>query len=184
MYEKPLPGSYVTDTDTDRLSTPTPDSIENIYARDVIGNKKDSVLGSSLYSLAAVAAAYVHSQSRVYPSLADDIVVTGGNAPWTLGNYVVLIPENAVDSHFVISAIDISACSTLDKYELVLYAGPDGSEIEVGRKRFSKIALANNPIAIIFVTEIIHTNSQVKAKLASKTGGNSTVTFSINYNRC
>lgn len=165
-----------------RLAVPTANSINNVTESDVIGNKTDTIAGTSAMSLLKVAAAYIHAQSRVYPTLADGVVVTGDNVTWTLGAYSVIIPANAVDTPFIIDMIDLQAFSAIDTYELVLYYGPNGAEVEAGRIRFTRTT--NNPGPNEFQTEIIPANSQIKAKLATKNGLSATVTISLNYHRC
>ena len=161
---------------------PSVDSSDNTELRDVIGNKNDTVAGNTIISRLKIAEAYVHSQARVYPSLADGITITGHVTAWTLGAFAEVVPENAIDTNFIIDMIDVTAYSAVDVYEIVFYYGP--TDIEAGRIRLSRAsAAANVPGPNVIQTEIIPANSRIRAKVATKNGLSATLTLSINYHR-
>jgi hypothetical protein len=155
-------------------------STDNNFFDDVIGNKNDSVNGNSIVSLLKIAAAYVHAQARVYPTLAGGVSVVCGTNPWTLGSFAVVIPANTIALPYIIDMVDVASLSVIDTYELVLYYGADGAEVEAGRIRFSRSTLnIAGPNRI--QTEIIPANSQIKAKIASGIGSSETAIISFNY---
>jgi len=124
---------------------------------------------------------HVHQQARVYPTLADGIVVTGGVAAWTLGNFVEIIPANQITTAFDIHYVVVEGASVTDIFEFVLYSGLGGSEVEIGRIRIDRESAqsgaSNAPIQIPAQLA----NTRISAKVASKSGGNDTVTISIYY---
>lgn len=119
---------------------------------------------------------HLHSSAKCHPSLGAGIVVAGGAGIWQLGNSVEIIPVNTITSAFDIHWITFEAVSANETYELVLYTGDVGSEVEIGRVRAFASALLNLPIQM----PIQPPNARISAKLASASGGDS-ATISIQY---
>jgi hypothetical protein len=160
---------------------PAQNSADNLKARDVIGNKTDTHVGTSLYSLLETINEHIHSQVRCYPTLANGIVVTGAVAAWTLGAFAVVVPAGTITQDFDIHHINVAAYNANDTFELVLYKGADGAEVEIGRVRFTRTTNVGAPPHVPFQTAIIAANSQIKAKIASLNGTSNTATISIMY---
>lgn len=120
---------------------------------------------------------HVHSASKVYPTLANPITVTGAAGAWTLGNFVEVVPVNMITSPFDIHHINASNASAADNYELVLYA----ATTEIGRVRFSRSSGLSTVNLLPFQCDIQAANTQIQAKVASSTGGADTVDISIFY---
>ena len=156
---------------------PVADSAVNIRAADVIGNKNDSHVGSSLYSKAETLLDHVHNVSKVYPTLAGGVQVTAG-AAWTLGAFAEIIPASTITSDFDIHAVDIENISANDVYELVLYQG--ASDTEIGSVRFVKDAAQSATLNTIIQTPIVPANARIRAKIASAAGSDN-VTISLRY---
>jgi hypothetical protein len=163
------------------ITVPAPDSATNTEMRDVIGNKTDTIAGTSIATKALRIDDHVHSIARVYPTLANGVVVTGAAGAWAEGAYVVIVPTNTIQSPFDIHYINVAAFNANDTFELSLYAGPNGGEIEVGRVRFTRLSNVGAAPHIPFQTPIIAANSQIKAKIASQAGTSNTATISIMY---
>jgi len=161
---------------------PAQNSIDNATIKDVIGGKTDDHDGNSLYSRIETIYDHAHHVCKVYPTLANGKLITGGTPAWALGAFAVVVPANTIPNPFDIHFVNIEAYSASDSFELVMYAGADGAEVEVGRTRFTRITNVGAPPLIYFSTPIIPANAQIKAKVASETGNNDTVTISINYN--
>ncbi|MEY2669780.1 MAG: hypothetical protein RLZZ577_96 [Bacteroidota bacterium] len=123
---------------------------------------------------------HVHNQAKVYPTLADGILVQGGSGAWQLGNFVQIIPANQITTPFDIHYINFEGASATDTYEFVLYKGLLGEEIEIGRIRTDRESatsgITNVPIQIPAQLE----NTRISCKLASKSG-NDNVTVSVYY---
>lgn len=117
---------------------------------------------------------HIHARSNVYPTLAAGVTITAG-AAWTLGNYAVIVPANTITQPFDIHYMNIGSASANDTYEIVLYSGADGSEVEIGRVRFTRNSTQYSPPLIPITTDIVAKNSQIKAKIASSAGSNNAV---------
>jgi hypothetical protein len=124
---------------------------------------------------------HIHSAQKVYPTLANGVTVTGAAGAWALGAFAVLVPTNAIASPFDIHHINVAAYNASDTFELVLYAGANGAEVEIGRVRFSRISNVGAAPHVPMMTPINPANSQIKAKIASQNGTSNTATISIDY---
>lgn len=123
---------------------------------------------------------HAHSESKVYPTLANGVTVTGAAGAWTLGNYAQIVPINTITTDFDIHFVTIENSSASDIFELVLYA----STTEIGRiKIFALRNISGNvyigPVPI--QTPIIRKNTQIQAKVASSSGGGDNIDISIHY---
>lgn len=156
-----------------KATVPAPNSARNSEFRDVIGNKQDIATSGSLYGQLIKAAG--HLQGRVFPTLADGVVVTGG-AAWTLGSFVEIVPVNTITAIFDIHAVSIEAISANDVYELVLYA----ATTEICRVRFTKNANFDSILNVPVMMGIQPANTQIQAKIASSSGAD-TATISLFY---
>jgi hypothetical protein len=129
-----------------------------------------------------VAYQHVHQSAKCYPTLANGVVIAGGVGSWVLGNFVEIVPSNVIIFPYDIHYIVIENASANDVYEIVLYSGTLGNELEIGRvrtKRDSAVAGAPNvPIQIPPQAP----NTRISAKVASSTGGDS-VTVSLYYHQ-
>lgn len=160
---------------------PSTDSAANTLSRDVIGSKLDTHDGDSIYARAHTTHEHFHHQARCYPTLANGVVVLGG-AAWTLGNFVEIVPvgsgEALQTNDFDIHHIIVESSNATDIYELVLYA----VEVEIGRVRFvADTGIFTGGVPDVPIqTPIIPANTQIQAKLASISGGD-TATISLYY---
>lgn len=160
---------------------PPPNSAANTYSSDVVGNKADNESGSSLYSRGYKTDRHDHSVSRLYPDLADGMNVTSGVGVWVLGNFAVIVPAGAITSPFDIHGINFDAVPSNGRYQIRLYSGPDGSEVEIGNAAFVRTAAGSIEFESQFQTPINLANSQIKAKLASSNAGGITVPVRVRY---
>ena len=124
---------------------------------------------------------HVHSAQKVYPTLANGVTVTGGVVAWALGNFAVIVPANAISAPFDIHHVNISAYNANDTFELIFYYGADGSEVEMGRTRFTRLTNVGASPHTPMMSIIVPANSQIKAKLATQNGTSNTVTVTILY---
>lgn len=139
---------------------------------NIIGN------GGNIAELLHYVEEHLHSPCKVYPSLAAGVTVAGGAGAWALGNFVTIVPASTITAEFDIHWISIENISANDVYELVLYYG--ASDIEAGRVRFVKTSVTEAVTNIPFQSIVIPANSQIRAKLASASGGDN-VTISLFY---
>jgi len=145
----------------------------NPTVNDKIGEPTDfaaheTVLGynNSLYQ-------HAHQPAKCYPTLADGVVVAGGAGAWALGNFVEVIPANAINKAFDIHYINVEAASANDVYEIVLYSGLLGAEVEIGRARTYKTAAIAGANSVQVQVPAQLANTRVSAKVASSSGGDS-----------
>ena len=157
------------------MSVPAADSIDNMDSSDVLGSKLDGHDGDSALALLHTLNEHAHGGSKVYPTLATPENVVAG-AAWVLGAFKEIVPVGGITEDFDIHYVSIEGISANDTYELVLYA----VEVEIGRVRFVKNAGIAPTINIPIQAPIIPANTQIKAKLASLTGG-SDVDISLFY---
>lgn len=161
---------------------PTKDTTDNNQMRDVIGNKDDRVTAAgaadtSIYAVLYGLYLHIHKPQKVEPTLADGVTITGSESAWTLGAFAEVIAANKITSAFDIHYVNVEAASANDVYEIVLYA----VEVEIGRCRFTKTAARDIQEGVPIQVPIIAPNTQIKAKVASASGGSDTVTISLCY---
>lgn len=113
--------------------------------------------------------------SKVYPTLAAGVTVTASGTANTLGANATLCAANVITSPFRIRSVTVESVSASDVFELVLYKGESGSEIEIGRTRFS----SGGKIVVGIVLQ--DANTRISAKLASVAGGGKTANISFEY---
>jgi len=164
-----------------QVPVPAPNSTANTFSSDVVGNKQDDENGDSVYSKGYRTDRHDHSAAQVYPTLAAGINVTKSATPWTLGAFAVLVPTGTITSPFDVHGINFDDVPANGVYEIVLYAGPNGSEVEVGRVRFTRTSANDVELESPFQSPIISANSQVKVKLAGSNATATVVTISIRY---
>lgn len=163
--------------DPKTIPVPSQDSADNDYIQDVVGNKTDTHDGDSIVGCLVRIDDHVHSESKVHPTLAGGITVTGG-ASWTLGAFAEIVAASGIGSDFDIHFINIEDATADDIYELVLYA----VEVEIGRVRFvvDTSVFGGGLPALPFQTPIIPADTQIQAKVTSSSGSDN-VTISIHY---
>ena len=161
---------------------PGVDSADNSSMRDVIGNKSDTHDGTSIRAVVHTLDEHAHKAAQAIPTGAAGVVVTCGDSnAWDLGNFAVLIATNAIDEDFDIHFIVMEAMSANATYEVVLYSGADGSEVEIGRVRVVRITNQVRSEDLPFQCQLQAANAQIKAKVMSSTGALDTVTMSLYY---
>jgi hypothetical protein len=160
------------DTSTfDSLTVPAQNSADNVYMRDVVGNKTDTSAGNSLYSFAQIFNNYFHVQQRVYPNLASPVQVTSGTT-WVLGASVALVSAGMIPNAFVIDYIMATQSTTTVTYQINLYA--DGNLIAEGG--FTPNTYAYCPCK----TSVIAASTEVRMQLAAS-ASSYTQNFKIAY---
>ena len=113
------------------------DDAGNTSLLQVVGSKADDEVGTSLYAKAYRLDRHDHSPAKCYPTLAPGVSVVKSATPYILGAFAVLVPANTIPDYFDIHGINFDDLPTAGVYELVLYAGPNGGEVEIGRTLYS-----------------------------------------------
>lgn len=124
---------------------------------------------------------HIHSAQKVYPTLADGVTLTGHATAWTLGNKTEVVPVNTITSEFDIHYLNIGAASVTDTFEIVLYKGLAGAEVEIGRVRAVRAAAQSGTAPMPMLTNMIPANTRISAALASASGGGDTLELALFY---
>jgi hypothetical protein len=124
---------------------------------------------------------YQFKSFKVYPSLAiaKQVSTTG---TYTLGDFTEIVPANAITTKFVIRKVQFANITGTGTYEVVLYSGLSGQEIEIGRTRIAKGTTGTDTILNIdMCTPILSANTRISAKIAYSSGGSNSLYMSIVY---
>lgn len=116
-----------------------------------------------------------HAASMCYPTLAGGVAVLGG-AAWTLGNFVPIVPVDTITEDFDIHFLSIEDLDANDVYEIHLFV----ETTLIAQVRVVKSAAQDSTTQVPIKTKMIKANSQIQAKVASASGGD-TATISIHY---
>lgn len=166
----------------DPLVVPPVDSPANATMRDVVGNKDDEHNTMSMAGQIHELIEHTHKVAKTIPSGAAGVVVTAGDSEaWDLGSFAVMAATNAIDEDFDIHFIVVEVMSANATYEIVLYAGADGAEVEIGRVRVVRVTNQVRSSHLAIQTPIIPANTQIKAKVMSSTGSTDAVTLTLFY---
>jgi hypothetical protein len=162
-------------------SVPAQDSTANNSVADVVGNKTDTHDGDSLYALAHTNEEHNHAAGKVYPTLADGVVLTAVTdaSTWTLGSLVEVVPASTITDDFDIHHVLVEAISANSVYEIVLYAG--ASDTEIGRMRVVRSTVQSGTLNVPIQTPLVEANSRIRAAVASAGNNGETVTISLKY---
>lgn len=153
------------------------------FIQEIIGTPTDFPNGNStVFAFGNAGYQHIHQPAKVYPSLANGVTVTGGVGAWALGNFVEIIPANTITTAFDIHWINFESVSANDIYELVLYSGLEGAEVEIARVRTYKSATMTGANNVPIQIPVQYPNSRISAKLASSSGGDN-VTISLFYHQ-
>ena len=164
-----------------QVPVPSQDSASNVNSSDVVGNKTDDEFGTSIAGRSNGLFEHAHMPAKVYPTMAAGVTVTKGVGSWVLGSFVVVVPANTITSPFDIHGINYDDVTAAGVYEIVLYSGADGSEVEIGRIRCTRTGTTAIATESPFMTVIVAANSQIKAKCAASQAGAGTVVVSLRY---
>jgi len=121
------------------------------------------------------------NSSKPYPSMVNTTIYTAGVGTWQLGSFVETIPVNTITTDYTITKIQCAAVSAVSSYEVVLYSGLAGSEIEICRTRLAAGTGTNAVLNLDVVTPILPANTRISAKIAYALGGTATLAMSVIY---
>ena len=119
---------------------------------------------------------------KLYPSLVDPITLESTAVAWGIGNKVEIIPASTITKDFVIVGINVFSSTSNDVFELILYKGASGSEIELGRTGFSASVYTADMFAFIpFQTSIINANERISMAIAGKDTASNHLRVKLQY---
>lgn len=139
-----------------------------------------TVVADSVFDMIHHIEEHLHSVAKVYPTQAAGVNVVAG-AAWALSAAIVeVIPASTITSPFDIHFVSVEGLSDNGVYELVLYSGGAGSEVEIGRTRFTKNAVQDGTVNAPMITPVQAANARIGCALACSADG-ADATFSLMY---
>lgn len=177
-------------------AVPAANSAENLYLRDVVGNKTDKSFsnGSGAPSVIGHLTAgyyHIHDAAKVWPTgtgadagkgAAPITLTSNAVTAWLHGNKTQIIPVNQIPVWFDIHWMVIGGAASPDDYELRLFKGLAEAEIEIGRVAFSRNAVQDR--ATVYIPIQIPpqaANTRISASLACGDGDGATCTVKVYY---
>ena len=145
------------------LQVPDPNGSDNETINQLIGNRNDDDDTRTIYANLDDVWEGWHHESKVWPELADAIIVTAHADSWVLGNYAEIAAANAISEKFHIHHLHIHAPSANGEYELVLYA----ATTEIARVTFTRTDKKDDIEGLDIIAPHCAANTQIQAKLAS-----------------
>lgn len=171
--------------DPKEIPVPNTDGTDNDYTQDVIGNKEDKSFSNGIAHPSLVGhlkAGYyhVHDSAKVWPTGvgadsdkgADPVILTAASGtPWLHGDKIEVLPSDTIAKWFDIHWLVIGTATQVDDYEIRMYKGEAGSEVEIGRVAFSRGS--NQDRASVYIPIQVppqEKNTRISASLACGDG--------------
>ena len=172
-------------------NTPNENGVGNDTLADVIGNRQDKSFSNRSFIVSGIGASvighlkagyfHIHSSAKVYPSLADAIVLTTDASGWTYGTKVEIIPSSTITVNFDIHWAIIGEISAVDEYELSIYKGTAGNEEVISTIAFNRsTAFAQEGNLPIQIPPQL-ANQRISAALACKSANARTCSIKLYY---
>jgi hypothetical protein len=112
---------------------------------------------------------HFHTTQKIWPPSANSITLTAGDAAaWTHGTKVEIITSLADWSDF--HWVNISGMSANGEFEVILYQGGAGSEVEIGRCEAVRNAVTSQEGKAPMMTVMLPPATRISASLATSTG--------------
>lgn len=147
-----------------------------------IGNiQTDDYTNNNIYGILDMLKRHVHSVTKVYPSLANNVTLTGGAGAWQLGNFAEIIPSSTITDWFDIHWVVVVDPSVTDNYQVELYQGELGSEELICQMKVSRDTNQGTTTSVPVMTPLIPPNTRISGKVASGLGGNDTLDIAVLY---
>ena len=126
---------------------------------------------------------HVHEPAKCYPTLANAATFSSGEAAWAESAIQELIPANTITTPFDIHYLNVEAAGTNTTYEISLWSGLAGAEVEIGRVRTVKqtVVAGFNSVPIQIPPQ--PANTRISVKIATPTANVDTIDFSVFYHR-
>lgn len=163
---------------------PVKNSTDNIFPRDVIGNKLDTLGGDSLYSKVGLIVGSLNAVSETYPFLADPVTLTASAGVWSaLPTPTEIVPVDTITTNpFKINWIVASTMSAAGDYIIQLYQGLAGFEIPIANSPVSKELAQSQQSSLAITTPLLAIGTRISAALSSGNAAANTLEIKIKYN--
>jgi len=161
---------------------PATDGTNNTTTEQVVGSKNDIewIESRSLAAFAYAVYNHIHSSSNTHPANAQFVTVTSGGTQYVNdGAITEIIAADEItipfDLHFVIG-FNISA---IGSYDVVVYSGASGDEIEVGRTGFTRSTNQSREGATPIQIPKQPANTRISASLISSNNAANTINVRV-----
>ena len=125
---------------------------------------------------------HIHSVQKTKPTLANSFVLTGGVAAWGVGAKLEIFAANEVTHPFDIHWVGLGNVSDVGAvYEIILYSGLVGAEVEIGHCRVFRQANQAGTAPCPMMTPLLPANTRISAACASTNGGSKTIEVAFFY---
>ena len=158
---------------------------DNVTTGDVIGSKLDRAEngGSSLYAYTHTLEEHFHSTQLVRPALAAAAPVVGGAGAWAYGllsgDIVPAAGAGSMAIPFDIHGLAINAISANDQYQLALVKTVGGVDTVIMEVSFVRDSPQVTSMHIPVQTPLMAAGTQIRAKVASASGGGDSVAIKV-----
>jgi len=125
---------------------------------------------STLLAISNMSYQHVHQPAKVYPTLQDPIALAAAAGAWAaFPTPTEIIPANTITNAFDVHWVLCSDLSEVDYYELKLYTGGAGSEVEIGHIAFHRTSVFNQEGNLPIQVTRIAANSRISAAISCGT---------------
>lgn len=124
----------------------------------------------------------VFKERKLYPELSNPIQVIKDSGAWAAhGTPTEIIPKNTIASSFEIDYINISIISAVGSYELILYTGLAGFEVEIAKIPIERTATYSQEGCIPVNSITIDANTRISASLSGSPASLENMYIKIRY---
>ena len=113
------------------------------------------------------------AQSKLAPSGAVSLTLTSGGAPWTPGAKVEFIAAGSVALVFHMRSATLSEPTVNAEYEVIVYKGLAGAEVEIARIDFVRTNVQNRSSFVTFSSEQVPAGTRISCAIQDSVGGSS-----------
>lgn len=149
------------------LGVAAPDNTENETINQLLGNRNDGHQTHTMFAHVYDNWNALHLPQKVWPVLADAVLVTAHADAWVLGNFSEIIAANDIPVEYHIHHVQIVEPSANGEYELVFYMGM----MEVFRVSFSRTDKKDDVEGLDVRSAHCTASAQIQMKVASGNPG-------------
>jgi hypothetical protein len=148
------------------LYVPSPNSSDNNYLRDVVGNKLDDESGNSLYSHSYMFEKHIHNDSFIRPYLGSSVLIQKASGTWAaFPTPTQIIAAGDIIEPFDLHFLNISNISANGEYQIGLFYGPALSETLVNVYGTAKNAIQSQEGSRVILTRLFPANTRISVAL-------------------
>jgi hypothetical protein len=124
---------------------------------------------------------HAHGQQKLAPSDAAPAVLASAAVAWTQGTIVQLLAAGAETEDYDVHWVTVSNITANADYEIVLYAGGIGAEVEIGRCAVTRNAVQSQEGTVAMLTRIQPGGTRLSASISSSTSGTEGASVKVAY---